>query len=254
MGRLPNLFLAGFQKCATTSLFQSLVLHPDISGPTRATGIGSTIVPKEVQFFNLNFPRALEEYEAYFDGAQSRYLIDGSPNYLCRGDVLAKLHEAIAAPRFIVSLRDPVSRLFSAWNHWQQLPKHERWAILRPGGSLRENIEAELSWLNPLDPVDGLVGTGLYGVHLERALSLFSRDQFHVTTAEWLEDAYHGEIQRIFRFLELPERPVRSFRAHSRRSAEQERDPRLERFLRDFYREDHDRLRNLLAAEIPWPR
>lgn len=252
MERLPNLFLAGFQKSATTSLFQSLVAHPEIAGPSRCTGIGSEIFPKEIHFFNLHFDRGLADYASFYEGVEGKYLIDGSPNYLCSSKSMMRLRDLIDEPTFIVSLRDPIDRIYSAWNHWQQLPPESRWAIPCPSGGLRENVAAEIARLDPDNPLDGFVGTGFYAAHIARALTLFPKERFFFTFSEWLVDGYQSEIQRAFRFLGLSPRVAPVSRAHVRNSAAVARETELVNLLHEVYREDGEKLRDLLGVELPW--
>lgn len=252
MEGLPNLFLAGFQKCATTSLFKSLVEHPEISGPICFTGIGSEALPKEIHFFNLHYGQGTSAYSRYYEGAKEKYLIDGSPNYLCLPRAMARLRDLIDSPTFIVSLRNPIDRVFSAWNHWQQLSPKEQWAIPFPGEGLYENVKAELARLDPESPLDGFVGTGFYATHISRALTLFPRERFFFTFAEWLQDGYQSEIQRLFSFLGLAPKAVAANRLHVRNSDAVIREEKILELLHEVYRADSAKLGDLLGVELPW--
>lgn len=109
---LPNLLLAGVAKAGTTSLFSYLIQHPDIWGPRQ----------KELDYFTpLREPgtqlASLENYSTHFHaGAGKRYRLDGSPSYAVGGaPVVAGIKAVLDRPRVIISLRDPVQRLWSAY-------------------------------------------------------------------------------------------------------------------------------------------
>lgn len=250
--RLPNVFIAGFQKCATTSIFESIITHPEIAGPSRSTGVGSDAIPKEVHFFNLRFHLGLDWYGGLYENSAEHHLVDGSPIYLCAAETLQRLAETVEEPLFVVSMRDPVARVMSAWNHWTQLGEEERWLIPNPEGSLLENLEAEWKWLDPRNPGDGFLGTGLYAAHLARAFEFFPREYFHFTFLEWLEDAYQSEIQRIFQFLHVPARSAPVLRSHSRERRTGFFDEELLLHLQSFYREDRACLSEILGFDPPW--
>lgn len=252
MSRIPNLFLAGFQKCATSSLFRSLTAHPEIAGPTRVTGIGSELCPKEVHYFNLKFAEDLSEYASYYNGADTKYLLDGTPNYLCSSKAMERLVSTIENPLFLVSLRNPILRIFSAWNHWLQLSELERWPIPCPTGTLIDNVKAELEVIDMQDPKEGFLSIGLYAIHISRAINLIGRERFHFTFVEWLEVDYQKEMQRMFHFLDLPSYVVPSYREHVRPYEKNIQDEELVLMLRDFYCGEADRLFNLIGIRPHW--
>lgn len=110
-GRAPNLVLAGVTKAGTTSLVQYLGQHPDIS-----------IIPgKGVDHFTpLRFgPVPLPPVERYYDafaGLHTPWVLDGSITYFTGGPrLVTALHDAVPDARILVALRDPVSRLWSAY-------------------------------------------------------------------------------------------------------------------------------------------
>jgi len=107
--RLPNLFIIGFAKCGTTSLFRYLAAHPDFCGSQ----------VKEPHYFDQrNFdPTAydLEEYsEFYRHCADQRFLFEASVSYVYGGRAFATyLQERFERPRIIVMLREPADRVYS---------------------------------------------------------------------------------------------------------------------------------------------
>ena len=113
---LPDTFVAGAQKSGTTTLCSALAGHPQ----------AIVSEPKEPIFFSkaANLARP-ELYEACFrkkPDAEPRAVIDGSNAYMSDPAAASRIRETLGSDlRFIFSLRDPVSRMVSAY--WHQAKK-----------------------------------------------------------------------------------------------------------------------------------
>ncbi len=114
-GRLPNLVIAGVAKSGTSSLYFYLAQHPDICP--------SSI--KETEYFkplrDMQELAPLRVYESFFAHCgEQPYVMEASPSYGFAGKpVIAALKETLDEPRIIISLRDPVRRLWSSYT-WQK--------------------------------------------------------------------------------------------------------------------------------------
>jgi hypothetical protein len=115
---LPNLLILGVPKAGTGSLFSYLRQHPDICPSTE----------KEVGFFSpLLKPNGVlpnvESYREYFAHCSSeRYRLEATPNYCLGHDrVLQAIKRTLRDPRIIITLRDPVDRLWSAYTFQRSL-------------------------------------------------------------------------------------------------------------------------------------
>ncbi len=112
---LPNLIIAGSQKCGTTWLHQSLSKSSAIFGST----------PKELGYFNRpdhSSPEALAAYVAHFpETAGAKYYMESTPHYFRtpkrRVDIASNISAMLENPRIIVIFRDPVDRYASAFIH-----------------------------------------------------------------------------------------------------------------------------------------
>jgi len=101
--------LAGGMRCGTTSLFDWLKDHPQVS-PSRR---------KEVHFFDLQAARGQAWYRRQFtplrrlpDGSDSRPL-ESSPYYMFHPAVPARVRAVVPDARIVFLLRDPVARAIS---------------------------------------------------------------------------------------------------------------------------------------------
>jgi len=106
---LPAVILAGGMRCGTTSLFDWLARHPQVS-PSRR---------KEVHFFDLQFGRGTGWYRRQFaplrrlpDGSDSRPL-ESSPYYMFHPAVPARIRAVVPTATIVFLLRDPVERAVS---------------------------------------------------------------------------------------------------------------------------------------------
>ena len=166
--RLPNLVLAGVTKAGTTSLVRYLAQHPDVfAGPTKGTH----------HFTRLRYgPAALppiEQYARPFAEQDATYLLDGSISYFTGGEPLVRaLCAALPGARVLISVRDPVDRLWSTYKM-----KRTRGALPH-GMRFRGYVEAcELvhteGRVTPETEVFRALETGLYGHRMPMWWSAF---------------------------------------------------------------------------------
>ncbi len=117
MSRLPNLFLIGAKKSASSSLWEYIRTHPQIYSPEI----------KEPRYFHDHlYCEDLKDYLSLYDKAENQeYLLDGSPQYTIdpnSADSAKRIFEFNPHSKIIYILRDPSARmisdyLFSVWRH-----------------------------------------------------------------------------------------------------------------------------------------
>ena len=131
-GNPPHFYIIGAQKCATSSLYDLFVSkHPNICKSSA----------KEVHYFDHpnEWERGSQYYSAYFkrdkqceqksysnsnitDNTKLLNYIDATPNYFTNPLVPARLYKSFTKSdrnkkKFILILREPVSREYSWYNH-----------------------------------------------------------------------------------------------------------------------------------------
>jgi hypothetical protein len=172
---LPNFFVIGVPKAATTTLNAVLDQHPDVF----------TARMKETSFFSWDdeYRKGLDYYErTHFAGAAS-YLARGeaTPGYLASAVVRERIASALPPSnhRFIVVLRDPTDR---AWSHYRYNVMHGVERL-----SFSDALDAERSGHRE-DPYQSGVLCyrfhGSYGTHLARWLGHHPRDAFLILRFE----------------------------------------------------------------------
>ncbi|HEU5083313.1 MAG TPA: sulfotransferase [Acidimicrobiales bacterium] len=180
---LPNFFILGAAKCATTSLANHLRAHPDVFIPDI----------KEVAYFNIDarWAEGRDWYEDWFaEAAGERAVGDATPAYLYVPEVLDRLTATVGTgARLIVQLRDPVHRTYSHYQHRRREGVEHR--------SLDEVLDEELGG----DEGWGYVGRGRYLEQIRRWVDVFGEDALHVVLFEDFVTRPHESYAAVCRHL-----------------------------------------------------
>jgi Sulfotransferase family len=279
----PNLFLVGAAKCATTALWVHLGAHPEIHMSS----------VKEPHFFSRSETpghpsvRDPAAYARLFEsGAARRFRGEASTSYLWDPDSPAAIRRAAPDARIIVSLRDPVERLYS---HYWSLSKagleHRRF-----DEAIRAELEGEVDLAAVPPPY---VSRGFYAEQLARYLDAFGAAAVIVVYFDELAADVRGTMRGVFERLGLDPEPALRLDPAPRFRFERPRnraaglalrvpglrrlgrrllpeplrsrvgrvviqlekppmDPGLRRVLRDVYASHDARLRELLGRPLPW--
>lgn len=107
--RLPNMFIAGAQKCGTSTLHAWLAAHPQCAMSQ----------PKEPMFFNRSSCESdLRAYSKIFPTSETAIIGEASTTYLSMTDVPARIASTLGHDiKFIFLLRNPVQRAVSSYWH-----------------------------------------------------------------------------------------------------------------------------------------
>lgn len=225
-------------------------MHPEISAPSGARSAGIPTCPERLRFFDSNFNRGPDFDDSLFH-VGSEYVLDATPNYLAKREAMARLVSLIAHPKFIVSMRDPVARIVSEWNHCPRSPEAEECPTQCGEETFVKNVEKELAGGADHKPGGGLFGAGCYGTHIEHGIQLVGKAPFHFTFYEKLSESFEREFCRIFEFLGVGVMsPGRIYFHQNSGSFRIGRD--LQMWLRELYREESQKLEEVLGEGLPW--
>ncbi len=238
---IPKVFLAGFPKSGSTTLYRLILRHTLVVGG----------LVKEPHFwtrsrYDRKFPdkvllRYIHQYRAasrYIQHNPDALAIDGSqstiwdtrisPN-LC--DVPSLMFSLIPDGKYIVIMREPVSRLYSIFRHFCRHAKSPPKAFLECAPALfhkAAKIEIKTyekclinstinlctrNLLNTLGkyPIDSYkcgqarIGLCFYHIHIARWLKIIPKEQFLFLRTEDLADNPDAVMKRIWTFLGLKE-------------------------------------------------
>jgi hypothetical protein len=174
----PDFVGIGAQKAGTTWWFGLVASHPGVAHRDD--------VHKERHFFDRFAARSFssadcEQYHAWFPRPRGMATGEWTPDYLHLGWVPPLLAEAAPQARLLVLLRDPVERFRSGLAHHRG---HR--------GALTGEVYADA------------LARGFYGRALGEWTRHFSRQQILVLQYERCVQDPLGELQRTYRFLDLP--------------------------------------------------
>jgi len=239
LGRVPDFFIAGHQKCGTTALYLMLSAHPQIFMPREV---------KEPWFFARELrpgslsdggpprharPETLEQYVALFaDAAPGQLVGEASPQYIRSQTAAGEIAALRPDARIVAILREPAGFLRSL--HLQLVATHieserdfARAIALEP--QRREGKQVPRRSISP--------PSLLYSDHVRYAQQLewlhdaFPREQVLVLIYDDFRADNEGTVREVLRFLALdatgpietvetrPLNAVRSMRLHQFRRA-----------------------------------
>jgi hypothetical protein len=224
--QIPNVLIAGVQKGGTTTTFDYLVSknNKGFCKPKRFRG-EAAFMKKEVHFFDMDerFQQGLSFYAKRYEHCSqqesaSSFFIDGTPDYFNVPERVYQIYQQqqqqVGGPqpldslKIILSLREPVSREVSWYNHQKRL---ERWhhAIqnAEDGSLMTFDQYVDKVLLLPNHESSTILSDnsyGMYGNILPRWFDLFDRRrQILIVSFEESQSDPEGYLRRIHEFLGL---------------------------------------------------
>jgi hypothetical protein len=187
--KLPSFIILGAQKAGTTSLHNALMKHSDIYMSH----------PKEVSFFNIekNYSRGAEWYTSFFaKRGLEKQAGETTPSYLWDERVPSRIAKVLPDAKFIVLLRNPVDRGYSAY-----------WYAYRNGDEtlpFKDALKVEAIRATQGDSIRGFssyVDRGLYAQQIKRYLQFFDRSRFLFLISEEYQGNPRKTLHTVTRFL-----------------------------------------------------
>ena len=192
MDKKINCFLIGAQKAGTSSFYNWISQHPEIEGPDEM---------KDIHYFTLKkyFERGISWLESFYGnkkGAQVR--LQGAVNYIFLEEAPEKILQYNANGKFILILRDPVKRAFSAFKYFEKLGVEKR--------LFAESLNDEIKKPSNDDHFRNnftYINHGYYCKQLQTWLKYFRKEQFCILIYEELFKNPEIYIRQVFEFLEV---------------------------------------------------
>jgi hypothetical protein len=258
MRLLPSFIMIGVQRCGTTSLFRTLLEHPQVRRATFRKG---------VNYFDLNYYRGMRWYQGHFPVAEiarrqtARYggpaAFEASGYYLYHPFALERLARDLPETKLVAMLRDPAERAFSAYKH-EYARGFERESFERALELEDERLSGEIDRMREDIRYQSLSHRhhsyrhrGHYAEQLERAFEFFPPAQVHVIDSEAYFDQPARVYRRLLAFLGLnPHEPAGFRQVNARPSG-----PMLaatRQMLAEYYAPHDERLSKLLGRPLRW--
>jgi hypothetical protein len=222
---LPNLVIAGGQRCGTTSMYRALIQHPAVMRPVGRKG---------VHYFDTDYSRGLDWYRAHFPLQRSvrrvartldlsPVVFESSPYYGFHPLAADRIKADLPGAKVLVLLRDPVERAYSAHAHetarGYETESFERAIELEPSrlAGEAERLVAEPAYVSRHHQHNAYVTRGEYIDLLTRLEGVFGRERIHVVDSH----KFFGEPELVWRdvlrFVGLPELGKPVFEQHNAR-------------------------------------
>ena len=232
---LPDFLVIGVTKGGTTALIRNLGRHPDVY--TARDGKS-----QELHFFNKKWDMGLDWYRKHFIEPE-KLQGEKTPNYLMSPLAHARMAATVPNAKLIISVRNPVDRAYSHWNHFNQVAHRKAgwdWRVMDFQGAIRQ----------PDRTMSTLINSGYYMKHIRKLLKFYPRNQIHIIISERLRKNPDGEYSKLLEFLNLKEAPI-PFRNEHERDYEEPIDPRIRQLLAEHYQVSNMGLADFLNDEIP---
>lgn len=177
-----HLFVIGAQKSATTWIQHLFDWHKDYFW------VPSLL--QEIHFFDREYEKKhVDKYvNLYSNAPGNKITCDVTPDYLSEPNVAERIHEASKEMnrnfKFILSCREPVSRLKSAF-------------------VMKKRKGKDISLNAALDKNSDLFQKGRYFTHLQRWLKYFDKEQFFIFILDDLKEQKSSLLEDLSSFLDI---------------------------------------------------
>lgn len=202
----PGFLVVGTKRGGSTSVYHWIAQHPQVA-PCRTR--------KGTHFFDVNHGRGDSWFRSAFETHREpwRTTGEGSPYYMFHPHSMRWIKETLPDVRLVAVLRDPVAR---AWSHHQYETQNGRETLgfeaaldaepSRTAGE-EERIVLDPGYVSDEHRYHTYLARGHYADQVGRILDHFNREQLLVLQSEALFADPHGQLQRVWEFLQLD--PVR---------------------------------------------
>ena len=264
----PTFIIIGTQKGGTSSLYYYLNQHPKLIAPEN----------KELHYFDNLKIATKKSYinkfpKSYFTNKKS---FEATPRYLYYPDAAKKIHDFNPNMKFIVMLRDPAKRAFSAWNMYKQLSKNE--SVVNNSRVLGKQNEKEQQYkffyknefptfnkcidFELSDNFDNsiiepsIVRRGYYKEQIETYLQFFNLDSFMFIDFDTFKNDTINCLNKISNFLSISSfNDLKiSLEPQNKRDYNDVFDEELYLELKKHYQTKNKGLESLVGFELKWMR
>ena len=239
---LVNFVIGGTQKGGTSALDSFLRQHPEICLPE---------TKKELHYFDRekNFEKRpnYKQYHAYFrPKPRHRVMGEATPSYMYWTATPYRIWRYNSEMKWILVLRNPVERAFSAWNMETKRGTEHL--------SFKEAVEQEAVRCRKALPLQhrvfSYVDRGFYAHQVCRLFNIFGEDNLLILLTEDLRTDHQNTLRKIFEFLKVDAGfvapPARVFE----QDYDDEIDPKLYSQLLDDFYFDIKQLERLLRKDL----
>jgi len=262
----PSFIIIGAQKAGTTALFNYLKQHQSLVASK----------PKEIHFFDSLDKLNYNDYHKHFPKRifYNKKSFEATPRYLYFPGTAKRLNDYNPNLKLLVSLRDPTTRAFSAWNMYQQMKNDVKWMkTFKRSGELDKknkiyeylknpNIKTFRNWIdkeiddnktqNILEP--SILKRGHYNEQILEYLKYFPLKNMYFLDSKSLQNNTERELNNICKFLNIDSFNFNNlnFKLHHKRSYKMAISAADESFLREYYSIKNKNLEDIINVNLNW--
>lgn len=249
---LPDGLIIGVQKAGTTALYRYLRRHPGIAGVILRPD-AAPHHSKEVHYFDSNHHKSVRWYRAQFPKrSEGKFVIEATPGYT-HPHAASRMHALLPAAKLVLSLRDPVDRAYSRYQHLLRQPRTED--LLRDGEvllSFRECVDRLLGGKTLKGDTNRLLKSGHYAEELSHLYTLYPREQVHIVNFAELGQDPARVVAGILKFFGLPSADLGPYDPVHVGGYRERMDQETEARLREYFAPHNKRLEELLGYSMGW--
>jgi hypothetical protein len=183
-----NFIILGAQKAATSALQASLRKHPLIFMPKGESTFFEDPDYQACPWENF----APEEPIGVMKGIKR-------PDYLCSDQARDRIKSALPTCKFIVVLREPISRTLSSYCY---MVRHAHLPALPLNEGIQNCIDDFKS--GQKSRAATVISYGLYGNHLEKWMNFYEKDKFLFLSQQEVSNNLKGVLQKILIHIGIP--------------------------------------------------
>jgi hypothetical protein len=255
----PDFLIVGAQRAGTTSLYKTLVQHPEVL----PAGLH-----KGVHYFDTDYERGARWYRSHFPTRTWARLTarrvghwpitgEASPYYMFHPLVPARIAHDVPEARLVVMLRDPVERAYSAYTHerargFETLSFEDALAAEdeRLAGE-EDRMRRDPSYVSLAHQHNAYLARGRYVDQLERLEAEVGRDRLCVVDSDDMFLDFRNAFTEILDFLGLSEWMPEQFEQKNARPRTKI-DPVLRARLEDHFAPYDERLEAWWGRRPGW--
>jgi len=195
----PNLFIVGFQKCGSSSLFDLLVQHPEITGT----------IPKETfaladstyeNYSEQNVKNTSFDWSSYIqddNASQAKYYLEGSVCNFYQRTALEYI-KSLENPKVIFIVRDPIDRFISTYSYYGSTGVY-----LKPGTSLQTYFELIEKKAFTKEALNYALEHGRYATYINQWEEELGAEQIHLVGLKPLQKNTESVVEQLWNFLKI---------------------------------------------------
>ncbi len=223
------LIIAGPLRTGTSSLFWNMAQHPEI-------GIPGTLPKHELKYFTTNYGKGRKWFMKKV--GRRDVGMDGTPYYFHSPEALKRIRKDFPKARIVITLREPVARIWSLWGLRMNSPAKRKSSPPYPevvDKLLEDYYDRVRGERKRRSPGLGLIAS-MYHIHLRRWFEVMGKENVLVLQSEKMFKDWQATVDRICGFMGIDffEIPIIKERL-ARTKIDLERFPEVDEKLRAFF-------------------